>query len=99
MRSSSIPLTLVLIAGTLNGLPALADSTAIGTIQVSPDLRSALQSAAEPPTAINILQQLRDKGEIEKRLTSPPVPARPDPRVYRQFEEPRRRGIGFKVGL
>lgn len=95
MRFSSIPL--VMLASTLTTLPAFADSAAIGTIQVSPDLRSALQSAPEPSANPNALQY---PPEIEESLEIPPAPPRPDPRVYRQFEEPRNnRGLGFKVGI
>lgn len=97
MRFSSLPL--VLMVGTLAAAPAVADSNAIGTIQVSPDLRSALQSAAGSTATINVLQQVQDKVEIENSLEIAPVPPRPAPQVYRQFEEPRRRGIGFRVGI
>lgn len=98
MRFSSIPL--MLIASTLTAVPAFADSAAIGTIQVSPDLRSALQSAPNPAADPNALQPASDLAEIENSLEIRPVPARPEPRVYRQFEEPRNnRGLGFKVGI
>lgn len=94
MRFSSIPL--VLIATTLTAAPAFADSAAIGTIQVSPELRSALDPAANP----NALQPASDLAEIENSLEIRPAPTRPDPKVYRQFEEPRNnRGLGFKVGI
>lgn len=94
------PLTLAIFASTLTSLPAFADSAAIGTIQVSPDLRSALQSAPDPAANPNALQPASDLAEIENSLEIRPVPARPEPRVYRQFEEPRNnRGLGFKVGI
>lgn len=94
MRFSSIPL--MLVAGTLTAVPAFANSAAIGRIQVSPDLRSALDPAANP----NVAQPVSNIAEIENSLEISPVPARPEPRVYRQFEEPRNnRGLSFKVGI
>ncbi|URR35837.1 hypothetical protein NBE99_01525 [Thermosynechococcus sp. HN-54] len=98
MRFSSI--SLVLLASALAPLPALANSAAIGTIQVSPDLRSALQSAPDPAANPNAVQPASNMAEIENSLEISPVPTRPDPKVYRQFEEPRNnRGLGFKVGI
>lgn len=98
MRFSSIPL--VLLATTLTAAPAFADSAAIGTIQVSPELRSALQSAPDPAANPNALQPASDLAEIENSLGIRPVSTRPNLGVYRQFEEPRNnRGLGFKVGI
>ncbi|BAC08724.1 hypothetical protein [Thermosynechococcus vestitus] len=98
MRLST--LTLAIFASTLTALPAFADSAAIGPIQVSPELRSALQSAPNPGASPNADQPVSSMAEIENRLEISPVPARPEPRVYRQFEEPRSgRGFRFKVDL
>lgn len=98
MRFPSVPL--MLITSTLTTLPALANSVAIGTIQVSPDLRSALLSLPNPAANPHALQSVSDLAELENRLEILPVPTRPEPKVYRQFEEPRNhRGLGFKVGI
>ncbi|AHB88042.1 hypothetical protein NK55_03490 [Thermosynechococcus sp. NK55a] len=98
MRLST--LTWAIVASMLSALPAFADSAAIGTIRVSPELRSALQSAPNPGASPNAVQPVSSMAEIENSLEISPVPARPEPRVYRQFEEPRNgRGFGFKVGI
>ncbi|WKT83277.1 MULTISPECIES: hypothetical protein [unclassified Thermosynechococcus] len=98
MRFSSIPW--IVIASMLPAVPVFANSAAIGTIQVSPELRSVLQSAPDPTANPNAVQPASNMAEIENSLEISPVPTRPDPKVYRQFEEPRNnRGLGFKVGI
>ncbi len=93
----SCTISLLAIASTLTvaTLPAVANSAAIGAIEVSPDLRAALQTAPEPTLAATELQS-----PLEESLLVQPVRLRQDPRVFKQFEEPRNnRGFGFTVGL
>jgi|GEM_PF-4885085 len=98
MRNSCV-ISLLAIAGTLATAtaPAVANSAAIGAIEVSPDLRSALQTAPETSPNANELQYPEG---LEASLSAQPVRLRQDPKVYKQFEEPRNnRGVGFTLGI
>ncbi|WP_448533805.1 hypothetical protein [Parathermosynechococcus lividus] len=98
MRNSWI-ISLLAIASplTVATLPAVANSATIGPIEVSPDLRSALQTA--PSTSANA-NELKYPDGLEDSLSPQPVRLRQDPKVYKQFEEPQNnRGVGFSVGI